>query len=103
MKTEWADLDDSVLDVEDYEVLRDLQLAAVDAIRKARRFGTNYVIWEDNRIKSLKPHETHDYERRALEHVERLNQKIAACKSLEPESAALVLNERPDEKKPSSK
>jgi hypothetical protein len=52
---EW---DDSFLDLEDYQVERALTNAALDAIRRARQFGTKYVIWEDERVKSLAPHET---------------------------------------------
>jgi hypothetical protein len=94
MKTKIEDWDESVLDLEDYQVERALTRAALDAIYRARHFGTDYVIWEDDRVKSLKPNETAPYERRLLEDVERLNRKIAELQAQQPN--ALSLNEKPD-------
>ncbi len=94
MKTRIEPWDESLLDAEDYQVERALTNAALDAIRRARRFGTDYVIWEDDRVKSVKPHETAPYERRLLEDLERLNRKIAELQSQSPN--ALSLNEKPD-------
>jgi hypothetical protein len=91
---EW---DDSFLDSEDYQVERALTNAALDAIRRARQFGTKYVIWEDERVKSLAPDETGPHEQRLLENVERLSGKI---EELQVQKAnALELNERAEKKK----
>jgi len=77
MKTRIEDWDESFLDLEDYQVERAATRAAVDAIHRARRCGTCYVIWEDDRVKSVKPDETGPYEKRLLENLDRLNRKIA--------------------------
>lgn len=97
MNIKIEDWDESFLDLEDYQAERALQGAALDAIMRARRCGTDYVIWEDGRVKSLKPNETASYEKRALENLDRLNRKIAELLSHEAPSAALALNERPDD------
>ena len=93
MRTRIEDWDESLLDVEDYQVERAANRAALDAICRARRFGTKYIIWEDGGVKALGPGETEPYERRLLENVEHLNQKIAALQAQTPNS--LSLNERP--------
>jgi len=93
MKRELEDGKESLLDAEDYRAERALTNAALTAIHRARRFGTDYVIEEDGRVKSLKPNETASYEKRLLEDLEQLNRKIA---ELEAQSSnALSLNERP--------
>ena len=43
MKTIIEDWDESIMEVEDYQVERAMQNAALDAIRRARRCGTSYV------------------------------------------------------------
>jgi DNA-directed RNA polymerase specialized sigma24 family protein len=97
MKMQFEEWDDSFLDLEDYQVERALTNAALDAIRRARRFGTRYVIWEDERVKSLAPDETAPHEHRLLENVERLNRKIAELQAQDPN--ALELNERAEKPK----
>ena len=97
MKMQFEDWDESFLDLEDYQVERALTNAALDAIRRARRFGTKYVIWEDERVKSLGPEETAPHEQRLLENVERLNRKIAELQAQQPN--ALELNESADKPK----
>jgi len=94
MKTKIEDWDESILDVEDYQVERALTNAALDAIRRARRFGTDFVVEEDGKTKSLKPDETGPYEKRFLEDLERINRKIAELQAQKPN--ALELNERPE-------
>jgi hypothetical protein len=96
MKTIIEDWDESFLDLEDYQVERAMQNAALDAIRRARQCGTSYVIYEDDRVKALRPHETEPYEKRGLQNLERLNKKIAELQKLSPE--ALVLNDQPAQK-----
>ena len=96
MKTIIEDLTDDFLDLEDYQVERAMQNAALDAIRRARRFGTCYEIWEDDRVKALQPHETEPYEERGLVNLERINKKIAELQKLSPET--LALNDRPAQK-----
>ena len=100
MKTVFVDLDESMLDLEDYLVERDLQAAGIEAIRRARRCGTDYVIWEDGRVKSLKPNETAPYEERALENLDRLNRMIGELQKQQLDSDLLVLNETPPPKPP---
>ena len=95
MKTKVEDWDESILAVEDYKVERALTNAALDAIRRARRFGTDFVIEEDARTRSLKPNETGPYEKQLLDDLERLNRKIAELQAQTPN--ALSLNEKPEE------
>lgn len=92
MKLEASLFDESTMDIEDLEVERDCQLAAVDAIRRARRFGTFYVIREDDQIKEIPPDKTGPYEERLLAHADRLNRRIA---ELRAEEQNLQLNDRP--------
>ncbi len=89
MNTGIEDWDESILDLEDYQVERAANRAALDAIDRARRFGTKYVIWEDGRVKSLGPDETEPYRRKLLENVDRLNCKITELEK----RGALALNE----------
>ena len=96
MKTIIEDWDESIMEVEDYQVERAMQNAALDAIRRARRCGTSYVIFEDNRVKALRPDETAPYEDRGIKNLDRINQKIAELQKLSPES--LMLNDRPPQK-----
>ena len=96
MKLEYDLMDESTMDVEDLQVERDLQLAAVDAIRRARRFGTFYVIREDEQIKEIPPDKTGPYEVRLLANAARLDRRIA---ELQPHGQNAVLNDRPIDKK----
>jgi len=93
----FEDWDESVLDVEDYQVERALTNAALDAIRRARRFGTRFVVEENGQPISLQPEETGPYEQRFLEDLERINRRIAELKTRNP--SALELNERAETKK----
>jgi hypothetical protein len=93
MKTRIEDWDDSFLDAEDYRVERALQGAALDALHRARRCGTDFVIWDDGRVRSLKPNETGPCEEVMLENLERLGRKVAELEGQSP--GALSLNERP--------
>ena len=93
MKAKYELMDDSTLDVEDLEAERDLQLAAVDAIRRARRCGTFFVTRENDRISKVPPDQTAPYEERALANAERLNQRIQALKPNAPHD--LSLNDKP--------
>jgi hypothetical protein len=70
LKTKIEDWDESILDVEDYQVERALTNAALDAIHRARQFGTDFVIEEDGKTKCLRPNETETYEKRFLEDLE---------------------------------
>jgi hypothetical protein len=94
MKTKIEEWDESILDVEDYQVERALTNAALDAIRRARRFGTDIIIEEGGRTKSLRPEETAPHETRLLEELDRLNRKIS---ELQGQSGhPYSLNERPE-------
>ncbi len=94
MKTKIEDWDESFLDIEDHQVERALTNAALDAMYRARRCGTDYVIEENGRAKSLRPNETAPYEKRLLENLDRLNRKIAELQAQSPN--ALTLNEKPE-------
>jgi hypothetical protein len=94
LKLEFEDWDESFLDLEDYRVERALNNAALDAIHRARRFGTKYVIWEDEKVKCLRSDETGPYETRLRENVERLSRRIAELQAQQPN--ALSLNEKPE-------
>lgn len=100
MKLNYEVMDESTMDLEDLQVERDLQLAAVDAIRRARRFGTFYVIREDDEIKRIPPDKTAPYEARLLAHAEKLNRRIAQLQSAQSAPAEMVLNEAPPPVKP---
>ena len=95
MKLRIEDWDESFLDVEDYQAERALQRGALDALHRARRCGTDFVIWENGRVRSLKPAETAPYEKQMLENLDRLNRKIAELQAQNP--SALSLNERPEQ------
>jgi DNA-directed RNA polymerase specialized sigma24 family protein len=94
MKTRIEQWDESFLDIEDYQVERALTNGALDAIRRARRFGTDFVIEEDGQTKSLRPEETAPYEKRLLEDLDRLNRVIAKLQAQSPHPFSL--NERPE-------
>jgi len=93
MKTKIESWDESFLDIEDYQVERAMTNAALDAIHRARRFGTDFVVEEDGKPKCLRPDQTAPYEKLMLENLERLNRKIAELERQSPGS--LALNERP--------
>ena len=97
MKTKIEDWDESILDVEDYQVERALTNAALTAIHRARQFGTDFVIEEDGKTKCLRPNETASYEKRFLEDLDCINRKIAELQAKQPN--ALELNERAEKKK----
>jgi hypothetical protein len=93
MKTRIENRDESFLDIEDYRVERALTNAALDAMRRARRFGTDFVVEEDGKPKSLRPEETAPYEKRFLEDLDRLNRKISELQG--GSSGPFSLNETP--------
>jgi DNA-directed RNA polymerase specialized sigma24 family protein len=93
MKIRVENWDESNLDIEDYQVERALTNAALDAIRRARRFGTDFVVEEDGRAKSLRSEETAAYEKRVLEDLARLNRKITELQA--KSSGPFSLNEKP--------
>ena len=94
MKTKIEDWDESFLDIEDYQAERALTNAALTAIKRARQFGSDFVVEENGKTKCLKPNETGPYEKRFLEDLERINRKIAELQAKQPN--ALELNEKPD-------
>ncbi len=93
MKTRIENWDESFLDAEDYQVERALTNAALDAIRRARRFGTDFVVEEGGKAKSLRPEETAPYEKRLLEDLDRLNRRLAELQGQSP--GPFSLNETP--------
>ena len=86
-------LTDDFLDLEDFQAERALQRAALDAMDRAERCGTGFVVSENERVRVLKPDETGEYRQRGLLNLERLNRKIAELQRLSPET--LALNDRP--------
>jgi hypothetical protein len=95
MKFEVIEIDESEMDIEDLEAERALQLAAVDAIRRARRCGTYYVIEEEDEVKLIPGDKTGPYEERLLARAAQLGHRINELRSQEQ----LVLNETPPPKK----
>jgi hypothetical protein len=93
MKIRAEEWDESILDVEDYRAERALQRGALEALRRARRCGTDFVIREQGQVRSLRPQETAPYEKLMLENLDRLNRKIAELESQSPGS--LSLNDKP--------
>ncbi|MCO5050816.1 MAG: hypothetical protein M9920_00730 [Verrucomicrobiae bacterium] len=93
MKTNYEILDDTMLDAEDLAAERDLQLAAVDSIRRARQFGITWVTREDGKIKEIPPEQTAPYENRLLASAEKLNQRIQFLK--QSEASNYSLNDQP--------
>ena len=67
---------------------------ALDAIHRARRFGTDFVVEEDGKTRSLRPDETAPYEKHLIENLERLNRKIAELQGQSGQTFSL--NERPE-------
>jgi DNA-directed RNA polymerase specialized sigma24 family protein len=94
MSTKWEDWDESFLDIEDYQVERAATNAALTAIRRARQFGTSYVIEENGRTKCVPAEDTGPYEKALLENVDRINRKIAELQAQNP--SVLALNETPE-------
>jgi hypothetical protein len=86
--------DESTMDIEDLQLERDLQLAAVDAIRRARRCGTYYVISENGQTKEIPGDKTGPYEERLLARAAKLGGRIAELQSRETEQSP-VLNDKP--------
>jgi hypothetical protein len=74
-------------------VERGLQRGALEALRRARRCGTDFVIREHGEVKSLRPQDAAPYEKLMLENLERLNLKIAELEGQSPSS--LSLNDKP--------
>ena len=77
MKTKIEDWDESFLEVEDYQVERALTNGALDAIYRARRFGTDFVVEEDGKTRSLGPDETAPYEKHLIEMEKRYFGKLS--------------------------
>ncbi len=94
MKLRAEDWDESILDIEDYRAERALQRGALEALRRARRCGTDFVIREDGQVKSLRPQEAAPYEKFMIENLERLNRRIAELEG--QSSGPFSLNERPE-------
>jgi hypothetical protein len=86
--------------LEDFQVERALQLAALDAMNRAERCDTGVAITVDGQARVLRPNEFGPYRQRALKNLERINQKIAELEGQSQESAALVLNDRSAGKPP---
>ena len=93
MKLVAEDWDESILDIEDYRAERALQRGALEALRRARRCGTDFVIREDGQVKSLRPQGAARYEKLMLENLERLNRRIAELEDQSP--GPFSLNEKP--------
>jgi hypothetical protein len=100
MNAKYELFDESTMDIEDLQVERDLQLAAVDAIRRARRCGTYYVISEDDQIKRIPGDKTAPYEERLLASAAQLDRRVVELQSRQVEESAAVLNDLPALKNP---
>jgi hypothetical protein len=100
MNAKYELFDESTMDIEDLQVERDLQLASVDAIRRARRCGTYYVISEDDQIKQIPGDKTGPYEEKLLASAARLDRRIVELQSRQAQEPAAVLNDLPAPKNP---
>jgi len=100
MTLEFIEIDDSEMDIEDLQTERDLQLAAVDAIRRARRCGTYYVLSEDDQVKLIPGDQTGPYEESLLLSASKLDQRIAELQAYQVEEPAAILNDKPATEKP---
>jgi len=80
MKLKYEVLDESMLDIEDLEAERALQLATISAIQRARRFSTAFVVCEDGKTKDIPPDQTAPYEHRLLASAAKLAQRIEFLK-----------------------
>ena len=95
MSAKYEMFDESTMDIEDLQAERDMQLAAVEAIRHARRCGTYYVISEDDQVKLIPGDQTGPYEERLLANAARLDRRIAELQSSHIEEPASILNDKP--------
>jgi hypothetical protein len=102
MNSKYELFDESTMDIEDLEVERDMQLAAVDAIRRARRCGTYYVISEDDQVKEIPGDKTGPYEERLLASAAKLDRRIAELQATQVEESTAVLNDKPAPENPRS-
>ncbi|HEX3989465.1 MAG TPA: hypothetical protein VHZ30_08525 [Verrucomicrobiae bacterium] len=100
MSKKYELFDESTMDTEDLETERDAQLAAVDAIRRARRCGTYYVISEDDQVRKIPGDKTGPYEERLLASAARLDRRIAELRAHQQEEPAAILNDKPASKLP---
>jgi hypothetical protein len=91
--------DESFLDIEDYQVERSAVRAAIEAIRQAQRFGTDYTIWDNGQVKSMSANETAPYEQTLLRQLDALNERIAQLQTL-PESDLVLRETAKPAKKP---
>jgi len=98
MKPIIVEFTEDFLDLEDYQVERALQWAALDAMDRAEGFDTGFVISEDDKVRILKPSELGPYRERARQNLGRINRKIAELEA--QDTSALVLNDRPADKPP---
>ena len=93
MNSKYELLDESSMDIEDFQVERDAQLAAVDAIRRARSCGTHYVISESGKGKLIPGNESGPYEEQLLASAAKLEERIA-----ELQMSGGLLNDKPSPK-----
>lgn len=91
---------DDLLELEDYQELRAFQNAQLDAIHRARRFGTTFVVEREGGLTALSPDQTVELERQGEQRLAELSRKIAELRTSQPDHAALVLNETPTSQPP---
>jgi len=91
--------DESILDVEDYQVERALTNAALTAIHRARQFGTDFVIEEDGQTKSLRQMKPRHMRSDFLKTWSALSAKLQNCRIAGSKANALELNERAEKPK----
>ncbi|MDB6058542.1 MAG: hypothetical protein JWO95_2386 [Verrucomicrobiales bacterium] len=84
---------DTLLDEEDIRAERAWQKGQLDAIGKARQFGTRFCVVRDEKLVALSDTELTDLEQKGFANLERLDRQIAEFQ--DQSTAALVLNDAP--------
>ena len=75
------DWSDDFLDLEDWKELRAFQNAQLDALRRARRFDSEFIVLEAGKILALAPNQTADIERDGESNLVQINKNIAALEN----------------------
>jgi hypothetical protein len=84
---------ETLLDEEDIRAERAWQRGQLDAIHKAREFGTQFCVMRGTELIALSDSEVTELERKGRENLARLDRQIAEF--IEQTSGALVLNDAP--------
>lgn len=84
---------DDLLGEEDFRAERAWHLGQLDAIHKAREFGTRFCLMRDKKLVALSDSELDELELKGRENLARLNARITEIEN--EKSGALVLKDAP--------